>query len=119
MPVRHRLELVTASIHWAHLEHAIDLCVTPLDGGRATVECQVTDFGDYWEPYPTPRVATLTLAGTLSLDDACCRVAFSEGPLSELSFDPRVPRRELLLGPWSDAEPPAFCRALLAWARST
>lgn len=114
--LEHRVALIAASIHWTHCEHVIELKVTVLDGGLARVECVVTDFGDYWQPHPTPRTASLPLVGTLTLTDHCCRVSFDEGPLSELSFDPRVPRREVLFGPGLEEAPPGFCAPLLEWA---
>ncbi len=113
---RHRVELVAASVHWTHSEHAIEFEVTSREDGRATVAIRVLSYGDYWEPYPSPRVAVGSFEGRLELSETC-RVVFDEGaPIDSVAFDIGQAVRAVFLGPGLDERPPAFCEPLLRWA---
>jgi hypothetical protein len=113
---RHRVELVAASVHWTHCEDAIEFEVTQREGGRATVAVRVLAYGDYWEPYPSPRVAEGRFEGRLELS-ATCYVALDEGaPIDFMAFDIGHTVRAVYLGPGLDECPPAFCESLLRWA---
>jgi hypothetical protein len=63
--MRHRIELVSASIHWAHTEVAIELSVTATGSDRVDVEVTVSSWGNYWDNRREPRTARCRLTGTL------------------------------------------------------
>jgi hypothetical protein len=117
--MRHRVELISASIHWAHTEVALELSVTALGGDQVAVEVTVSSWGNYWDNRQEPRTARCRLTGTLSeAAHECVITVTPPGPVAELRFDPRKPVTSLLFGPGDTPAMPAFCEPLMAWARS-
>jgi hypothetical protein len=117
--VRHRIELVSASIHWAHTEVVIELFVQATGGDGVEVEVTVASWGNYWDNRPEPHIARGRLTGRLDARaDEHVITVDQPAPVSELRFDPRQPVVALLFGFAETPPMPAFCEPLMAWARS-
>lgn len=117
--MQHRVELVSASIHWAHTEVAIDLAVVPGAGQQVAVEVTVSSWGNYWDNRKEPLTARCRLEGTLRETEVEAVISITQpAPVTELRFDPRKAVMSVLFLPDASPPMPAFCEPLMAWARS-
>jgi hypothetical protein len=108
----YRFELVELTIHWGHVEAAIELAIGPKD----MVDLVVWDHGDYWDTDWVPRRAALRVQGRpvpdgLELDPP--------SPVAAVRFAVDQARQELRSYNGSRPPLPDWWAPLWGWARAT
>lgn len=127
---RYRFERVEATVHWAHVELAIELELASAGDGpceRVDIVATVHDLGDYWDTAWVPRTASLQLSGARRPGPAPGLVSIALEPsaadagvpaLRSMTFDPAAACVSWLHGPGLTTAPmPDFWDPLVTWAR--
>jgi hypothetical protein len=107
----YRFELVELTIHWGHVEAAIELAI---DGDR--VDLVVWDHGDYWDTDWVPRRAALRVRGRARPDGLDLE---PPSPVAAMRFAVDEAKQEFRSYSGSPAPLPDWWAPLWTWARAT